>query len=398
MTWKAQYERLKVAFLADRSICPENQALFTEFFSFQEYKLKRQNGLPDLDEGCCKTLYGYIMRFRNVNAWFENKPWKELTREDIKRVYDGLEDGTIRTQRGEPFRGRVGYYNKIFKSKPFKLAGKDELAREVIEFSNATKRPVCFVPEETFRRLVRVVANPRHLFLLWLAWDIGENIDTLLKLTRRNLVAQINRHSSEREYLVHLPASKLKRSRQTRGEVTLYPETAQFADLVLPGLELDDLIFPFGYRQAYKVLEAAVEKTSATTLPNNEPVRWKDLRSGMACHLLRMGWTRDEVNARLGHTPHSDALDAYINFLALDREKPKQRLTATVQESLRNERDESRSAAQLLGDRLRREQETSQALKAELLRTREDIEWLRGQVVLLLESVPVASGARRSSA
>ena len=28
----------------------------------------------------------------------------------------------------------------------------------------------------------------------------------------------------------------------------------------------------------------------------------------------------------LGHTPHSTALNAYINYLAIDRERPKKRL------------------------------------------------------------------------
>jgi hypothetical protein len=65
-------------------------------------------------------------------------------------------------------------------------------------------------------------------------------------------------------------------------------------------------------------------------MPYSERPRWKDLRSGMACHLLRAGWTRDEVNSRLGHTPGSRALDAYINFLALDRDRPKQRLAQNL--------------------------------------------------------------------
>jgi len=52
---------------------------------------------------------------------------------------------------------------------------------------------------------------------------------------------------------------------------------------------------------------------------NGDRLSWKDLRSGMACHLLRSGWSRDEVNARLGHTAYSAALNAYINYLGLDR-------------------------------------------------------------------------------
>ncbi|MCC6678802.1 MAG: hypothetical protein IT436_16845 [Phycisphaerales bacterium] len=312
--------------MADASVCEANRSLFAEFFRYEERKLKRQNGLQDLDEGCCKTLYGYTQKLRNVNSWFGNKPWKDLTREDIQRVYDALEDGTIRTRKGEPFRDRASYYNKVLKSKPFRLAGKSELTKEVIEFSTAPKRVVRYVAEEHFRRLVSVIAKPRHLLLLWLAWDIGENIHTLLQLTKREFTRQTNRHTGEPEYLVHLAENKLKRSRRPRSEVTVYRETARYADIILDQARDDEPLFAFGYRQAVKVLHDAAKRGGATSEPLRERIRWKDLRSGMACHLLRCGWTRDEVNARLGHTPRSSALDAYINFLALDRDAPKQRM------------------------------------------------------------------------
>lgn len=326
MVSTTQYARAKARLLADPAVCAENRALFTEFFTYQEYKLTRQNGLPSLDDGCRKTLYGYLQRFKNVNAWFDNKPWRELTKEDIKRVYDGLEDGTIRSRRGGPFKDRSSYYNKIFKSKPFRMVGKDALAREVIEFAITHKPPVRFVTESTFRRLAAAVHDPRIRTLLWLAWDIGENIGSLLMLTKRHFAVQTNRHTGEREYLLRLDARSLKRSRQARSEITLYPETVSLLDSRLAVLHADERLFTFGYRYATKVLEAAVARSAATTEPLAAPVRWKDLRSGMACHLLRLGWTRDEVNARLGHTPHSAVLDAYINSLALDREGPKARM------------------------------------------------------------------------
>ena len=68
MTLQPAYERAKATLLSDPSICPANRKLFIEFFAYEEYKLVRQNGLPRLDEGCYRTLYGYIQRFRNVNV------------------------------------------------------------------------------------------------------------------------------------------------------------------------------------------------------------------------------------------------------------------------------------------------------------------------------------------
>jgi hypothetical protein len=147
--------------------------------------------------------------------------------------------------------------------------------------------------------------------------------------------------------------------------------------MVLPSLGPDDRLFTFGHRAATKILDAAVRKTGATTMPYNEKVRWKDFRSGMACHLLRNGWNRDEVNARLGHTPHSDALDAYINFLALDRDKPKQRLQQTSTDALKAELAQVKQAANLAGDRWEREHDTTAALREELDRLRSELQRAR---------------------
>jgi hypothetical protein len=169
--------------------------------------------------------------------------------------------------------------------------------------------------------------------LFWLAWDVGENISTLLKLTTVDLIPQSNRRDGEREYLVCLPRTKLKRSRISRGEPTLYGRTVELLDQVLARRRANRRVFRFSYRTALKLMTDAARTSGATTLPNGQAVRWKDLRSGMACHLLRSGWTSDEVNARLGHAPNSSALNSYINFMALSRDDPKQRMRVTATEA-----------------------------------------------------------------
>ncbi|MFG0252399.1 MAG: hypothetical protein ACF8NJ_05940 [Phycisphaerales bacterium JB038] len=373
MDLRLQYERAKEALLSDESICAANRELFRSFFEFETYKLKRRNSLPGLDNACCKTLYGYIHRLRNVNSWFNNKPWADLTRDDIKRVYDDLEDGRILNAKGTHFKDPQSYYNKVLKSKPFRLAGKAELAKDVIEFSRPRGEDVRFITEDAFRLLVEAVPDLRKKALLWLAWDIGENIDALLQLTRSDFTRQNNRHTGEPEYIVNLPQRKIKRSRQSRSEPTLYSETVRFLDIALRDLAPTAVVFSFGYRQAVKTLHQARKKTGATTMPNGDPVRWKDFRSGMACHLLRLGWTRDEVNARLGHTPQSSALNAYINYLAIDREKPKQKLAQAASEALQHELTQSKQQTALLAEQLRRQDESNRWLREELLSIREDL-------------------------
>jgi integrase len=115
-----------------------------------------------------------------VTAWFGNKPWSDLTREDIKRVYDDLEDGKLRNELGRPYGSTQHYYSKVMKSKPFELAGKADLAKQVIQFPKRERPTVRYVTADEFRRLVSVVKRTEHLLLLWPSWDIGENINTLL--------------------------------------------------------------------------------------------------------------------------------------------------------------------------------------------------------------------------
>jgi len=381
MAFKEQYERTKSKLIGDSTICDENLALFREFFEYQEYKLKRINNLSSLDEACYKTLSGYVTRLRNVNTWFGNKPWKELTKADIKRVYDDLEDGRIKKRDGTRFEDRASYYNKIFKSKPFKIAGKSELAREVMEFSTIpSDKEVRFVTEESFRKMVSVLSKPKHLFLFWLAWDVGENIGALLQLTKRDFVRQMNPYTEEVEYLVNLPRDKIKRSRQSRSEPTLYPETVRFADMVLERLGDGDRPFGFGHRYALKLIKTSAEKTGAKCMPYNDSISWKDLRSGMACHLLKLGFTRDEINARLGHKPSSKVLDKYINYLAIDRHKPKSKLQMTSLEELQRDLKESRQREKLAGERLRRLEEQNSLLGFKMESLKSDIRSVRDEL------------------
>ena len=385
MAHEAQYRKRAAELLGDESICSANRTLFREFFEYQEYKLKRQNQLRALDEASYKTLGYYITRLRNVNGWFKNKPWRQLTREDIKAVYDGLEDGVILNSRGKPFMDRVSYYNKIFKSKPFRLAGVSELAREVIEFSTPVPRQVRYVDEATFRKLVSVLSNPRHLLLFWLAWDIGENVGTLLALRKRHFRRQVNPDTGEDEYLVNLPKELLKRSRRQRGEVTLYAETVKYLDMALNRMDETEILFPFGHRQALKIIKQAAAKSGSTTQPDRGRVSWKDLRSGMACHLLGKGWSIEEINARLGHVPSSKAIDAYVTHLAINRHSPKQRLQESAVTGLQRKLREATDQQRLFGDRLKKQAEHGARLEDELHRTRIELQSLRQQMVVLLD-------------
>jgi len=367
MAFQEQYLRSKERFLNDKSICEKNRKLFKEFFEYEEYKLKRMNGLDKLDEATYNTLGGYVQKLGNVNKWFKNKPWKELTKEDIKKVYDALEDGKIKNKMGQKIGDLKGYYGKIFKSKPFELAGKTEIVNEVMEFYKRNdKQEVRFIEQETFKKIASVVIKPEHKFLIWLSFDIGENINTLIQLKKADFFRQINPNTKEAEYVVNLPKDKLKRTRQTRSEITNFKETVEFADIILQNLKDDELPFKFGYRQAKKFLDRAVKITNAKCIPKGQPVTWKDLRSSMACYLLKSSWSLDEVNARLGHKPSSREIDKYINFLAIKRHDTKKKLYDNDVRRLADEIEERKKMESLQTGRIKNQQDEIEYLKIKM--------------------------------
>ena len=379
MGHKEQYSNLRLQLLNDRTLCSYNRSLFKKFLDWEEEKLKRINNLSEIDSSSYKTLKCYPRKLINVNNWFENKAWNKLTIAEIRKVYNDLEDGKITNRFGKKFQDRRSYYNKIFKSKPFKLAGLQDKVNEALEFfTDKTKKEVKYVSEEAFNKMVSVISNSKHLALFWLSWDIGENISSLLDLKKSNFTRQTNRDTKETEYLVNLPQGVLKRSRKTRTEPTIYPETVNYLDIVLLGLDEDEKVFKFGHRQALKVFHSVVNRSKVKCSPNGEVPTWKDLRSGMACNLHLHGWLVQDINLRLGHSVFSRWLDAYINYLAINRKRViKSHFDSNLSE-LKDELEESKLREKLVSQRLERLKEELDNLKENMNSSRL-LEWMKQQ-------------------
>ncbi len=356
------YEKAKERLLTDESTCYKNRKLWADFFEWEERKLKRTNNLARLDAGTYKTLNHYIGRFKNVNKWFNNKPWEELTKEDIQKIYDDLEDGVIKNRFGKRYEDRRSYYTKVFKAKPFKMAGKAEFAEEIFEFYRPKENnDVNFIEIDDFLKLPTATKTIHQKLLLWLAWDIGENIGSLLRLKKNDFRRQINPETNEIEYLVDLKKEILKRTRRARVEITNFSETTELLDIVLNSIETDDLLFNFGHRQALKFMAQCVNKTNVKCIPTDKNPTFKDLRSSMCCHLLKLGWSIEEVNSRLGHSPSSlDMVSRYANYLALDRHKPKKKISDNISQKANKELKEIKLREQL---HLRRIDNMQQKLK-----------------------------------
>lgn len=371
------YEKAKNSLLSDKNIDQSNRKLFKEFFKVKEYQLKRRNNLSELDDGCIKTLKTYIFRFRNMNRWLKNKSWKQLTERDIKRFYDDMEDGKILNKDGYPIKDRASYYNKILKSLPFELAKKDTIAKKVlIYYSHNDKGQVRYFEKETFDKLVNVAITPHQKLLMWLAFDIGENVGALLKLQKSDCVRHINKDSGEPEYIINLRDETLKRSRTARSEPTNFIETTQFLDIILEGLKENDNLFNFGQRQANKFLDRCVSLTNAKVLPKGQKVTWKDFRSSMSCYLLKEGWTTDEINARLGHKASSKEIDKYVNYLAINKQRPKRKMYESEISTLREEVEKMKTREKMYQHRIDRQQNEIETFRFDKDRQTEKMDFL----------------------
>jgi hypothetical protein len=353
-TWKQRFEgRYEKDIENNNDICKENRDLFIKFFDYEKDKLKRssmkQKGGMKLDEPNYNNMYNLITRLLIIERWFKGKAWVNLTEKDIQQVYDDLCEQKILRNDGKPYDINglaASYFNKIMKSKPFELAGKAELCRKIIKMEKGDDE-VRYCDEENFKKILLNVYKPIHHLLFWLQWDYGENINTLLRLKKSDFREQKNPDTEEPEYHLNLRREILKRSRKARGIISNYPETVKLLNQVLKDIKDDDFIFNFEYATAKKIINRAVERSKAKCIPKGEKITWKDLRSGMACDLLKKGWTTDEINSRLGHKPSSSEIDKYVNTLAIDMHRPKKKVEEFKTNQLKKEIEELKEGRKL---------------------------------------------------
>ncbi len=417
MSFKESYLRNKQLLLDNPKFNPKNKEVVVEFFNFEEIRLKRKEGLAEVDERSYKTLGNYITRIKNLNQWLDNKTWADLTEEEIKKLINDLEDGIIKNKQGKRHKDRSGIYQMI-SGRFFSKIKKNHIAEQIIEDFSIKGREfnqqVRYIEEKSLRKIASCINNAVYLCLVWLAWDIGENIGTLLELDACDFQRQINPDTGEPEYLVILPKEKLKRSRTPRSELTNYKETVEYLDIVLANLKptykqvsnkylrgkklseyyTEDRLFKFGMKASDKFLRRAVELSGVRCLPGGERVTWKDLRSSMACDLLRKGWSIDEINSRLGHSVASRVISRYVTFLSLDRRKPKAKVYQSNLRQLEGELDKQKelNKLQLLRfENLKKEQDQMRdelklfmgKSKTELLEMLKDVDKLKEKEVII---------------
>jgi hypothetical protein len=349
---KTRYEKRKKKLLKDSE---NNHKVFTEFLEWEERKLKRTNGLMELDNKCYKTLILYVHYFFNVEKWFNGKDWRKLTKKDIQKVYDNLEDGKILNKFGKPLKDKLSYYNKVFKSKPFEIVGKKELSKEVIEYTYQINSSVRFITKKDFESIVNFGLQKNiYKLLFWLMWDLGENVGSILQLRKDDFIEQED-SNGDKEYNVILRKDILKRSRTSRTIPINYNDTHKLLELVLPTLEEREQLFNFGTRSVEITMKRIVTelgiKCNCDDGKEYLPTP-KDLRSGMTCHLLSIGWSTDEIKGRLGHNPSSRVIDRYASYLALNGRKLKEKVRENVISKFEKQIDDYQQKERLSSDRI----------------------------------------------
>lgn len=159
--FKERYIRRKKEILENNNINSDNRKTIAKFREYEKYKLKKKEGLSEVDESSCKTLVNYLRRIRQINEWLGNKDWKSLKKADIKKLVNDLEDGVIETPKGQKHSDRDQFY-QVIKGKLFDIVKKSQYANEIfsdyeIKGRDDANNHVRFIDEKTFRQIVNQV-------------------------------------------------------------------------------------------------------------------------------------------------------------------------------------------------------------------------------------------------
>jgi hypothetical protein len=120
----------------------------------------------------------------------------------------------------------------------------------------------------------------------------------------------------------------------------------------LQGKKPEENLFDYDKPALEKVWKRAIEKTKVVCQPDGQNPTIKDIRSGMACHLLEKGWTTDEIKSRLGHKPSSNVIDKYVNYKAKGKQKTRQKLRTYEVESLKKDIEDMKAQQKLSNIRI----------------------------------------------
>lgn len=320
------------------------------------------------------TLNKDIGYLKNILYWFNDRSLHDITKEDIKQVYEGLEKGTLRTIYGKQLTpaSRNDYYKKMFKGGLFRYLNKDGLAREVILRRFNQEPDVRFFDYDTFLKIVENTRLTSHRLAFWLAYDIGLEGKALLQLRK----ADFSYHEDKELgwfYRVHIPNEISKKTRTRRDVDVFFNRTNELLKPHLEQLQRDDLVFNFGLRNLEKALTTIVKKHDLRTYSTGEPITLKDFRSSVATYFLQEFYPTGFIKKRLGHSPSSPLIDRYASYLGLDERKQRKQ---AAQIDLKNYQEQYNKL-----------QEETRALRAQNEQLEQEVQNMREQQDKIIKAI-----------
>jgi integrase len=330
---QARYEKVKEKFIQTGTvkthegvieIRPENKKLALAWMEFKEQELSDIYGTSaDARIRNAKTLYKQFTTYlSNVLYWFNHLDLKQLTENDLLTVYRNLEKKKLLSVQGKELSDITlkDIYMRVFKNGFFKFIHKDDIAHAIIKRKVASTQEVRFFELDTLKQITNAAELKSHRLAYWLLFDVGLEVSALVQLRKSNFELKKSKNDEE-YYIVHVPKEISKKGRRVRNNFVSFTETNQLLKNYLEKLRDSDLLFNFEPHGIYRALMRLNEKYDFRVKPTGDQVSIKDFRSSCATHLLKQGWTTDEVKARLGHAPSSDEIDKYVNYLGLHQER-----------------------------------------------------------------------------
>lgn len=300
-------------------INPVNLKYVLDYIDNREKYLQNINGYSEVAKiRYSKTLNKELAYCKNILVWLNDIDIKKISKERIKKLYEGIETGKITGLNNKPIADstKEDYY-RMFKGGLFAFLGINKYAKEIILRKFRDDQEVEFFRIETFIQIVKKAKLRSHKLLLWLMFDTGIEIGAILQLKK----VHFTKSSNGDTYIVHVPNSISKKVRSKRDIFVLHPETNELLEASLEEKQDNDFIFGFMVKNVERIVRDIVIKYGYKTEPGNKRITPKHFRSSCACYLLLRGWSTDKIKYRLGHKPSSSVIDRYVNYLAINQEE-----------------------------------------------------------------------------
>lgn len=305
-----------------------NRDLVVKWINHKKLELENVNGYEkEAQVRYYNTLYKQLTTYMvNVLYWFNHKNLQDITSEDIKKIYVGLEEGSLATIKGRKnlsYRTRKDFYGRVFKGGFFKFIGKDKMAEKVIKRKFVEASEVKFFEFKILKIITDNTATNSHRLAFWLMFDTGIEVKALCQLTKKDF--EWIKEEKDSYYMLHVEKNISKKSRRKRDIYVHFNETNVLLKTHLKRLENDEKLFNFKPPALYHALKKVVDEFKLTTRPGGKSITLKDFRSSMATYFLSQGFSTDFVKQRLGHAPSSTEIDRYVNYLGISQKKQRKK-------------------------------------------------------------------------